>query len=123
MIKSGQRTFNFGLKVAAEKAASVETAIRNHASWMRDEHSLDESKIQLVHYYASKADELNDPSNPGAGTTGNVLFTINEVYVHPEGIGQHMEAAMAWKDFPTFFEVLSTYGEVMVTNGEVIETM
>ena len=45
-----------------------------------------------MHYYVSKSDEMVNPAAPDEGTTGNVLFTINEVYVQPEGIGQHMEA-------------------------------
>ena len=52
-----------------------------------------------------------------------MLYTINEVYVHPEGIGQHMEAAMAWDGIQDFMELLGTYGEVIVANGEVIETL
>ena len=122
-VKNGQRTFNFGLKVAADKAAAVEAAIRTHASWMRETHSYDDSRIQLVHYYVAKSDELVNPTNPKEGTTGNVLFSINEVYVEPAGIGQHLEQAQVWDDFPTFFEALSTYGDVMVINGEVIETL
>ena len=91
-VSLGQKTFNFGLKVPAEKAAEAEATIRDHAKWMRETHSYDNSKIQLVHYYVSKSDEMVNPAAPDEGTTGNVLFTINEVYVQPEGIGQHMEA-------------------------------
>ena len=54
-LGTGQKTFNFGIKVPDEKAEEVEAAIRNHAQWMRDTHSLDDSKIRLVHYYASKS--------------------------------------------------------------------
>jgi len=102
MIKDGQRTFNLNLKVSAAEAANVEAEIKKHASWMRDTHSYDNSKIQLVHYYVSKSDELVNFANPEEGTTGNVLFSINEVYVYPEGIGQHMDAAGSWSDAPQF---------------------
>jgi len=122
-VLNGQRTFNFGLKVSVDKAGEVEAAIRTHAAWMRDTHSYDDSRIQLVHYYVAKSDELVNPVNPDEGTTGNVLFSINEVYVQPEGIGQHLEQAQAWPDFPSFFGAISTYGDVMVINGEVIETL
>ena len=62
-------------------------------------------------------------ADPSEGTTGNVLFSINEVYVHPEGIGQHLDAAGSWPDAPGFFEIMGKYGEVLVINGEVIETL
>ena len=76
MIKDGQRTFNLNLKVSAAEAANVEAEIKKHALWMRDTHSYDNSKIQLVHYYVSKSDELVNFANPEEGTTGNVLFSI-----------------------------------------------
>ena len=90
---------------------------------MKENHSFDESKIQLVHYYVSKSEELNNIGNPDEGTTGNMLYSINEVYVHSDGIGQHMEAAMKWDGIQSFMEMLGTYGEVLVTNGEVLETL
>jgi hypothetical protein len=122
-VKLGQRTFNFGLKTTKDNAEKVEATIRAHAGFMRANHSLDDSKIQLIHYYVSKAEEFNNPADPEAGTTGNMLYTINEVYVHPDGIGQHMEAVMKWDGVEGFLESLGTYGEVIVANGEVIETL
>ena len=123
MIKNGQRTFNLNIKVPADTVADVEAEIKTHAKLMRDTHSYDDSKIQLVHYYVSKSDELVNFADPSEGTTGNVLFSINEVYVHPEGIGQHLDAAGSWPDAPGFFEIMGKFGEVLVINGEVIETM
>lgn len=122
-IEQGQKTFNFGIKVPDDKADEVEAAIRTHAQWMRETHSLDDSKIHLVHYYASKSPDFKNPMNPEEGTTGHVVFSINEVYVRPEGIGEHLAAAQDWSEFPTFFGVLSTYGQVMVLGGDVIETL
>ena len=123
MLKNGQRTFNLNVKVPADSVAEVEAEIKTHAKWMRSTHSYDDSKIQLVHYYVSKSDELVNFANPEEGTTGNVLFSVNEVYVHPEGIGEHIDAAGSWSDAPGFFEVLGKYGEVLVVNGEVIEVL
>ena len=122
-VNLGQKTFNFGLKVPAETAAEVEATIRDHAKWMRETHSYDNSKIQLVHYYVSKSDEMVNPAAPEDGTTGNVLFTINEVYVQPEGIGQHMEAGQQWPHFQSFMEILTKYGDILVLNGDVIESL
>jgi hypothetical protein len=122
-IKTGQHTFNFSLKVPADKVDEVEASIRDHADFMRDTHSCDDSKIHLVHYYVSRSAELNNMTNPDEGTTGNMLYFINEVYMVPEGIGQHMEAAQVWPGFGTFVNVLSDYGTAHVVDGEVIETM
>ena len=123
MVKNGQRTFNLNVKVPADAVAKVDAEIKTHAKWMRDNNSYDDSKIQLVHYYVSKSDELGTFANHDEGTTGNVLFSVNEVYVHPEGIGQHLDATGSWPDAPGFFEIMAKYGEVLVINGEVIETL
>ena len=122
-IKTGQRTFNFALKTAKNNVEKVESLIKDHAGFMKKTHSFDESKIQLIHYYVSKSEELNNITNPDEGTTGNMLYTINEVYAHADGIGQHMEAAMKWGGIQDFMGLLGTYGEVLVANGEVIETL
>ena len=58
MVKNGQRTFNLNVKVPADVVSNVDAEIKTHAQWMRDNHSYDDSKIQLVHYYVSKSDEL-----------------------------------------------------------------
>ena len=123
MVKNGQRTFNLNVKVPANIVSNVDAEIKTHAKWMRDNHSYDDSTIQLVHYYVSKSDELVNFANPDDGITGHVLFSINEVYVRPEGIGQHLDAAGFWPDGPGFFEIMAKYGEVLVINGEVIETL
>lgn len=122
-VLTGQKTFNFGLKAKSEDAPKVEAAIKNHADWMRNFHSYDDSKIQLVHFYVAKSDEYNNPANPAEGTTGHVVYSINEVYVHPEGIQQHFEQAKAWSDFPSFLKTLQEYGQIIVAAGEVIETL
>ena len=122
-IALGQRTFNFGLKTPAENAEQVEVIIRDHATFMKENHSLNDGKIHLIHYYVSKSEELNNPLDPEQGTTGNMLYIINEVYAQPEGIGQHMDAAMKWNGLQKFIELLETYGEVVILDGEVIEVL
>jgi len=101
-IKNGQKTFNFGIKVPDAKAEEVETAIRDHAQWMRETHSLDESKIQLVHYYASKSPDFKNPMNPEEGTTGHVVFSINEVMSHRRGLESTWPPLKNGQDFQVF---------------------
>jgi hypothetical protein len=122
-IRAGLRTFNFALKVPAAAAAAVEEIIGAHAAFMKEHHSLDDSGIHLHHYYVAKADELDNPLDPAAGTTGFVLYSINEVYMAAEGIGQHMEKAAAWAAFDRFLGMLGEFGQVVVINGEVVRTL
>jgi hypothetical protein len=57
-VQLQQRTFNFALSVPADSVDKVEASLSDHAKWMRETHSYDDSKIQLVNYYVSKAHEL-----------------------------------------------------------------
>ncbi|MBF9037402.1 hypothetical protein LSUCC0387_07865 [Rhodobacterales bacterium LSUCC0387] len=122
-VKLKQRTFNFALSVPLDAADKVETAISDHATWMRETHSYDDSKIQLVHYYVSKANELVNIADPSQGTTNRVLYSINEVYVMDEGIDQHLAAGQSWKNFQSFVGTITEFGSVLIANGEVIETL
>lgn len=122
-VKLKQRTFNFALSVPLDAADKVETAISDHATWMRETHSYDDSKIQLVHYYVSKANELVNIADPSQGTTNRVLYSINEVYVMDEGIDQHLAAGQSWKNFQSFVGTITEFGSVLIADGEVIETL
>ena len=122
-VKLKQRTFNFALSVPLDAADKVETAISDHATWMRETHSYDDSKIQLVHYYVSKAHELVNIADPSQCTTNQVLYSINEVYVMDEGLDQHLVAGQSWKNFQSFVGTITEFGSVLIANGEVIETL
>ena len=88
-------------------------------------HSLSRSwwKIHLADYYVAKADELNNVADPSQGTTGNILYSINETYILPEGIDQHMEQAMQWEGIEQFIGTLQKYGKVLIGGGTVIQAM
>ena len=46
-VKTGQKTFNMNLKVSGDNVEKVEALIADHAVFMRENHSLDDAKIQL----------------------------------------------------------------------------
>ena len=122
--KNGQLTFNFALSVPADKTEAVEEVIATHAAWMRETHSLEaDGRIHLVDYHVAKAEELNNLLDPSEGTTGNILYSINEVYVEKDGIDQHMEQAMQWEYLQTFAGTLMEYGKVLIGGGTVIHSM
>ena len=52
-VQLQQRTFNFALSVHADSVDKVEASLSDHAKWMRETHSYDDSKIQLVNYYVA----------------------------------------------------------------------
>ena len=87
--QNGQLTFNFALSVPADKTEAVEEVIATHAAWMRETHSLEaDGRIHLVDYHVAKAEEMNNLLDPSEGKTGNILYSINEVYVEKDGIDQ-----------------------------------
>ena len=91
---------------------------------MRKTHSLEaERGIHLEDYYVSNANEQNNIADPSQGTTGNILYSINETYVLPGGIDQHMEQGMKWEGFEQFVGTLQKYGKVLIGGGTVIQAM
>ena len=79
--------------------------------------------IHLADYYVAKADELNNVADPSQGTTGNILYSINETYIQPDGIDQHMEQAMKWEGFEQLVDFLQKYDKVILNVGTVIWAM
>ena len=122
--QNGQLTFNFALSVPADKAETVEGVIATHAAWMRETHSLEaDGRIHLVDYHVAKAEEMNNLLDPSEGKTGNILYSINEVYVEKDGIDQHMGKAMQWEHIQDFVGTLTEYGKVLIGGGTVIHSM
>ena len=122
--QNGQLTFNFALSVPADKTEAVEEVIATHAAWMRETHSLEaDGRIHLVDYHVAKAEEMNNLLDPSEGTTGNILYSINEVYVEKDGIDQHMGKAMQWEHIQDFVGTLTEYGKVLIGGGTVIHSM
>ena len=122
--KNGQLTFNFALSVSADKAEEVEEMIATHAAWMRETHSLEaDGRIHLVDYHVAKAEEMKNLLDPSEGTTGNILYSINEVYVESDGIDRHMAQGMQWEHFMAFAGTIMEYGKVLIAGGSVIHSM
>ena len=122
--RNGQLTFNFALSVSADKTEAVEEVIATHAAWMRETHSLEaDGRIHLVDYHVAKAEEMNNLLDPSEGKTGNILYSINEVYVEKDGIEQHMGKAMEWAHIQDFVGMLTEYGKVLIGGGTVIHSM
>ena len=122
--KNGQLTFNFALSVPADKAEEVEEMIATDAAWMRETHSLEaDGRIHLVDYHVAKAEEMKNLLDPSEGTTGNILYSINEVYVESDGIDRHMAQGMQWEHFMAFAGTIMEYGKVLIAGGSIIHSM
>ena len=120
--KKGQRTFNFSFVVSDDKEKEWDEAFASHGAWMRETHSLT-GGIHLVDYYISKGTQMNNSLDPSEGTSGNLIYTLNEVYVEREGTSQHMEAAPSWKSFESFLELIGSSEAVMLMDRELIQSM
>jgi len=122
--KTEQKTFNCSLRVPAADVDKVDAILIRHQAWMRATHSLsgDAGLVQLVDYHVVKSNELKDIVDPSQGTTGSVIYFVNETYVYPDGPSQHLEQAMKWDGVGEFIEMVKTYsvsscwGEVMLTH-------
>ncbi|GIS83326.1 MAG: hypothetical protein CM1200mP15_19580 [Dehalococcoidia bacterium] len=80
---NGYKTFNFSFIVPENKTDDMEKAIASHGAWMRETHSIYTRADPnygflgtLVDYYWSKSPEMNNPLDPEAGATGNILYSL-----------------------------------------------
>ena len=127
---NGYKTFNFSFIVPENKTDDMEKAVASHGEWMRQTHSIYTRADHnygflgtLVDYYWAKSPELNNPLDPESGTTGNILYSLNEVYTRPEGTDAHMEAAPSWESFEAFLALTGEFQSQMIMSGDVIQSM
>ena len=129
--KVGNRTYNFSLVVPEDRAEEVEKRFADHGAWMRETHKLYSAADpnygmlgSLVDYYVSKSPELKNPFDPEEGTTGNILYSLNEVYTGIAGTEAHMAAvpydASWWDPFLASFMASEPR---MIMHGEIIQCM
>ena len=114
-------TFEFTMRVPDSEAAYVDELIASHANWMKETHSLveEEGKLQTLEYYVTKASEYNDMMDPSKGTTGNVIYSLNEVHKDSEHMGKHVELGQSWERINEFFELFSKYDPLVVMGGSI----
>jgi len=72
-------TISISYKVPAENASEVEDTLKAHADHMRVSYPAENPRgDNLLDAYFTKTEELNNPTNPADGKTGNIIFTLNE---------------------------------------------
>ena len=117
----GHTTFGFTMRVPETEAATVDDLLAAHAAWMQDTHSIieEDGKLQTLEYYVSKASELNDIMDPSKGTTGQVIYTVNEVHRDDEHFGKHVELGQSWSRINEFFGLFEKYSPLVTMAGRV----
>lgn len=120
------------LTVPVDKAdeAEFDALWAAHEKFMRDTHVLttdagdDAKNPRLTHFSISKGVEFTDPMDPSKGETGKIIYTMQETYVTPEGVGGHMGIAgtQPWMaDLQAKYLPKATYVDIGST--KVIATM
>ena len=110
---------NICYKVPEEKAQDVEKTLMDHANFMKSTYVEGSEAIHPSHTYFTKAAELSNPMHPEEGTTGNIIFTINEIWNKPDDIQAHIERASKAPHFERFlaanleFATMSIMGETL----------
>jgi hypothetical protein len=120
-FKNGNTTFGFTMRVPANEAAAVDDLIYSHAKWMSETHSLEpeNGKLHTLEYYVSKATELNDMMDPSKGSTGNIIYVVNEVHIDDEHFSKHVELGQSWSRIGEFFELFEKYSPLVTMAGRV----
>ena len=120
-FKIGNTAFGFTMRVPSSDEAKIDNLISSHATWMSETHSLnaEDGKLHTLEYYVSKATELNDMMDPSKGTTGNVVYTLNEVHKDDGHFGKHVELGQSWSRINEFFGLFEKYSPLATMAGRV----
>ena len=121
----GNTTFGFTMRVPESDEAAVDDIISSHAQWMSETHSLkkEEGKLHTLEYFVSKATEFNDMMDPEKGSTGNVIYTVNEVHIDDAHFGKHVELGQSWGRIGEFFALFEKYSPLVNMGGRVIQKL
>jgi hypothetical protein len=121
-FKTGHTTFGFTMRVPESDEAAVDELFSSHASWMSSTHSLEQedNKLHTLEYFVSKATELNDMMDPSKGSTGHIIYCVNEVHKDDEHFGKHVELGQSWDRIGEFFGLFEKYTPLVSMAGRVI---
>ena len=124
-FEKGHTTFGFTMRVPESDETAVDDLISSHAAFMRETHSLTETegKLHTLEYYVSKAPELNDMMDPTQGTTGSIIYCVNEVHKDDEHFSKHVELGQGWDRIGEFFGLFEKYSPIVTMAGRVVEKL
>ena len=106
--------FGFALVVPEANIEEVEAVLASHRNFMSETHSVDgDIDTRLNSYSVIKAPQMNDPTDPSKGMTGNVIYILSEHYETPQGLAMHMEAGNSWDGIGAMMGVIMKYGVAM----------
>ena len=109
------KTINICYKVPEASASKVEEVLKAHAEHMRVSYTSDNPRgDNPIDAYFTKAVELNNPTNPSDGKTGNFIFTVNEKWAQPEHIQAHIGRTMEADHFAQMISAMQNYGTISV---------
>jgi len=113
-------TINICYEVPAENASEVEEVLKARAEHMKVSYTPDNPRgDNPLAAYFTKSEELNNPTCPGDGKTGNIIFTVDEKWAQPEHIQAHIARTMEAAHFETFLAAMQNYGTISVM-GEIL---
>lgn len=120
-FKIGNTTFGFTMRVPAADETKIDDLLSSHAKWMGETHSLnqEDGKLHTLEYYVSKATELKDMMDPSKGSTGNIIYTVNEVHIDDQHFSKHVELGQSWSRIGEFFELFEKYSPLVTMAGRV----
>lgn len=108
--------------VPKRKEREVDAFWKRHEAWMRNTHKMgskgdDSEGPRLNEFFIAKGAELKDPLDPKGGFSGQIVYSMSEAYVSPDGISKHIE--LAKEGFADGFEQLMKYQDTYGVHMDV----
>ena len=102
-------SINICYNVPEAQAENVGKVPKDRAKFMKSTYVTRSDAVRPLYTYFTKAAELTDLMHPEKGTTGNVIFEINEIRNHPYDIQAQIGRASKAPHFEKFQETNLTY--------------
>lgn len=116
MAQKGNTMITMVFTVGPADVSEGDRIFTSHAKWMEKTHHKD-GELEMLSYNVAKGIEYVNPLDPSSKPTGNVIFSLCEVYKKPEGLADHWKQGQeTWEDFNAMMS-WATKGKLTVMHG------
>ena len=103
-----------------ENTVEGKRIFESHAKWMEGSHHRD-GELEMLSYNIASGPEYSIPLDPSSEPTGNITYTLCEVYRNPEGLADHWKQAEEnWEDFSAMMDYIGKI-KLTIMHGAPIE--
>jgi len=119
----GNRQLTILFTCGPEAEAEGDAVFESHAAWMERTHYKEGDKALLM-YTVTKGPELSNPLDPASPPTGNMMFSLTEIYAKRAGVEDHWQQALRnWEGFEAFAAWVLKCKIITLHGSEIVQCL